>query len=336
MNPMVSVLMCNYNTNKAFLKEAIESILSQTFKDFEFIIVDDGSTDDSLAYIKEFKDDRIRILENKANRGHAGALNVGIQEAKGKYIARMDSDDISLPTRLEKQVAFMEANEGIIVSGTWFCRFDHRQKDICHRIRNMDEYRIHLLFSNIPAVNHTSAMYRADVFRKYNIKYRENYFSAEDYRLWVDASKYGDFKIVEEVLVRYRVHPDSMSIAGSTIMNEFVKKCYAEQLSKLNVELDDEAFMIHRLFLRKKDGYSDASKKWMKLLIKQNEIYNIYNKKLFKKMLVRGWMIKCINAFKQAQGKEKIKIVITMFPEIIPWLFYKEKENYVERREMKI
>ena len=117
--PMISVIMPVYNAQQ-YLREAIDSVLDQTFSDFEFIIFDDGSTHESLKIIQSYQDLRIRLISGKGNRKLVPPLNEAMQMAKGKYLARMDSDDISLSNRFEEQVAFMEKNPDIDVCGTFF------------------------------------------------------------------------------------------------------------------------------------------------------------------------------------------------------------------------
>ena len=116
MNPKVTVLMPVYNCEK-YLRESIESILNQTFKDFEFLIINDGSSDKSAEIVESYNDNRINFVQNEKNIGLAASLNRGLDIAKGEYIARMDADDISLPERLEKQVRFMETNPQIGICG---------------------------------------------------------------------------------------------------------------------------------------------------------------------------------------------------------------------------
>ena len=129
MEPQVSIIMPVYNGEK-FLKEAIESILSQTFTDFEFIIVNDGSIDSSLKIIREYanRDSRIKIIDQK-NTGIIGALNNALKASKGTYIARMDSDDISNPDRLKKQIEYIE-KENAYLCGTWAISIDKNGKEI--------------------------------------------------------------------------------------------------------------------------------------------------------------------------------------------------------------
>ena len=114
---LVSVIMSNYNTPESYLREAIESVLNQTYADFELIIIDDCSTDNSLEIIREYKDERIVVLENKENMGITKSLNRGLSVARGEFVARMDADDICFPKRFEKQVQFLKENPGYIVCG---------------------------------------------------------------------------------------------------------------------------------------------------------------------------------------------------------------------------
>ena len=113
--PLVSVIMAEYNTNEKLLKESIESILNQTYKNFEFIIVDDCGTNNVKKITEEYNDKRIKVLKNKKNSGLVFSLNKAINMCEGKYIARMDTDDYSYPKRLEKQVTFIEKNKEFII-----------------------------------------------------------------------------------------------------------------------------------------------------------------------------------------------------------------------------
>ena len=149
---LVSVIMSNYNTDIKQLDTAVNSILNQTFSDFEFIIVDDCSTDDSLEYLRKLDDKRIVLLENETNMGLTKSLNIALENARGKYIVRMDSDDISLPNRIERQVEFMQSHQNVIAAGTWVQYFG--SKDILYKpvITSNDDYRANLLFSNSPTI----------------------------------------------------------------------------------------------------------------------------------------------------------------------------------------
>ena len=160
----ISVVMPVFDTPVSFLKEAVDSILTQSFKEFEFVIIDDGSPDSCREYLESLNDPRIYTIHNKTNQGVTKSLNIGLRAAKGKYIARMDADDISLPYRLEEQFVFMESHPDILVCGS-------KTETIGRKIQSapsgktlmtdMEEYRIRMLFVN-PGPIHPTAFFRHD------------------------------------------------------------------------------------------------------------------------------------------------------------------------------
>ena len=154
MNPLVTVLMPVYNGEK-YLKEAIESILNQTFKDFEFLIINDGSTDNSVKIIQSFNDLRIRLIHNESNIGLIKTLNKGLKLSNGKYIARMDCDDVSLPKRLSVQINFMEKHPEIGVCGSWVKIIGLEQKFINKYPQKHEEAR-HIFYLTRPLLTHLS------------------------------------------------------------------------------------------------------------------------------------------------------------------------------------
>lgn len=205
-NPIISVVMSVYNGEK-YLSEAIESILNQTYKDFEFIIINDGSSDNSLEIIKKYQnqDERI-VLISRENKGLVASLNEGIEKAKGKYIARMDADDICLSTRFEEQIEYMEKNK-LDLSGSWIETFD--EKNILNVWKYPEthsdiEFRSFFMCS----FAHPSVMIKKIVFDK--LKYENE--TAEDYRLWCDILADG-YKVgnIQKVLLKYRLHNNQLT-----------------------------------------------------------------------------------------------------------------------------
>ena len=202
--PKVSVIMPVYNTKEEYLREAIESILNQTFPDFEFIIINDGSTNNAEDIILSYKDKRIRYIKQK-NSGVAKTLNYGFDIAQGKYIARMDSDDISLPFRFEKQVEFLERNKGVSA--------------VCSSIEIFPQVKISktpkeikfldLYFFN--CICHPTVMLRRSDFNKHNLRYDPS-FTSEDYELWTRVVKVLKFCSLQEVLLKYRIHGENISL----------------------------------------------------------------------------------------------------------------------------
>jgi len=207
-NPMISVVMPVYNGEK-FLKEAIESILNQTYKDFEFLIVYDKSTDGTLSIIQEFQEQDARVvLINGDKEGISGALNKGIKEAKGKYIARMDADDISLPIRFEKQISHMQ-NLGLDICGGHSLLIDSDGKinGIGIVPRSHDLCGLSMMFM-VPFA-HSSVMILKSFLIDSSLKYIGKY---EDFDLWARMFSAGaKFGNVDDVVVKYRVLNESLS-----------------------------------------------------------------------------------------------------------------------------
>lgn len=220
MSIEISIVMSVYNA-ESFLKESIESILNQTHENFEFIIINDGSTDNSLEIIKSFRDNRIVLIDQK-NQGLSKSLNNGINIAKNELIARMDADDISFLNRLENQIEFMLKNPACIVLGT--------NADIIDLGGNY-LYTTNLVTENheikekLPEANimHSSAMFRKSIFN-ISEKYPEEisqYF--DDKILWNKMSKFGELRNLSESLIKYRIVPNSMSNLSQKKINLFRK-----------------------------------------------------------------------------------------------------------------
>lgn len=202
--PSVSVVMPAYNAAK-YLREAIDSILAQTYTDFEFIIINDGSTDDTRAIIQSYDDPRIVYLENETNSGICVTLNKGLDAARGRYIARMDADDISLPERLAAQVAYMDAHpevgvagSDIVVFGEDFAPYTFKQ------LHTPEDCMAGLLFNTCFA--HPAVMIRKSVISEHNLRYNDVFRGLEDYELWWQISKYSKLNNIDIPLLRYRHH----------------------------------------------------------------------------------------------------------------------------------
>ena len=204
LQPKISVLMPAYNAEK-HIREAINSILNQTYTNFEFIIINDGSTDNTANIIREYNDQRIVFIDNKTNQGLVSVLNYGLDIAKGKYIARMDADDISYPKRFEKQVRFLEKHDKVGIVGSWYKAFG--SKNFVEKKKRFPKLKD---MTNSPFA-HPTVMLHKSFFDKYNLRYNEQYKHAEDYELWVKASKYMKFANIQEVLLDYRWSDSNIS-----------------------------------------------------------------------------------------------------------------------------
>lgn len=207
--PKISVIMPVYNTKEEYLRDAIESILNQTYKNFEFIIINDGSTNNAEEVILSYKDTRIKYYKQK-NQGLSETLNKGFDLAKGEYIARMDSDDISLPERLEKQVCFMDNSPNIGICGSWAKFFPSEKGTIIKHPRE-PKYIDFILGCRIV---HPTVMLRKELFDYYNLRYNKEYDCAEDYELWSRAVRFVKFYNIPEILLNYRWHENNVSVAS--------------------------------------------------------------------------------------------------------------------------
>lgn len=199
--PVISVVMSVYNAEK-YLDEAIESILNQTFKDFEFIIINDGSTDKSLEIIEKYQKEYNRIvLISRENKGLIYSLNEGIEKARGEYIARMDADDISLPNRFEEQVELLSKNSKIDVVGCNYQLIDEKSNikgDVVKVPMTNEDILMNLCYT-VPFA-HPSVMIRKSIFE--NFKYEIN--PTEDYLLWTKIFNGENFRNIEKLLFKYR------------------------------------------------------------------------------------------------------------------------------------
>ena len=200
--------MAVYN-GAEFLGEAIESILNQTLSDFELIIVNDGSSDDTPVLLAGYaaRDARIQKYCFQANRGLAVALNYGIRHASGEYIARMDADDISLPQRLEKQVAFMEANPEVGICGAWVELIGDVERQVWEYPAHHAGIVAKMLFSN--ALAHPSVMICSGALKQLNLQYDERIRYAQDYELWSRAISWMRLANIPQILVQHRRHANS-------------------------------------------------------------------------------------------------------------------------------
>lgn len=198
--PQVTVLMPVYNA-ATYLKEAIDSILNQTFTDFEFLIINDGSTDESTIIIDSYTDSRIRHVHLPQNKGVINALNKGLELAQGKYIARMDADDIALRERLARQVKFMDGHPEVGVAGSWVQYFGAKNA-VIKPAQTHAEICWTLLFGS--ALYHSSVIMRTEFILVHAIRYPADYPHAEDYALWIELALQTKLANIPEVLLMYR------------------------------------------------------------------------------------------------------------------------------------
>lgn len=289
--PLISVVMSCYNRQN-YVAQAIESILNQTYTNFEFIIVDDHSTDNTYKIIKRYakQDKRIIALRNKVNKGIVYALNRGLKLAQGKYIARMDDDDISLPQRFEKQVKYMEENPDVVVLGSNVKSFDEE----CNYgkypswVDGFDKDVLSILLMFKCPVSHPNVMIKNSFLKEHNISYEKEFEYAEDYRLWTQVIlKGGKIENLNEVLLLHRCSKKSImrfnkTAEKSTINQKKIKTSLLSRfLSPLEIENIIQKYKIsYRLHeLKIKDIYNIIIK------IQDKDKENILNKEAYEKFI---------------------------------------------------
>lgn len=244
--PKVSIIMANYNGD-AYLKESIDSIINQSFQDWELIIIDDYSVDLSIKIIEDYQDKRIKLIKNEINLGPARSRNIGLESCNGKYIAILDSDDIAYKDRLKKQVEFMERNNiDVLGSGAKF--FGKYNKRVIPKKNNSDIRTELLLIS--PYV-HSTVIIKKEVLEKFNIKYDEDFRQAQDYKMWSDLSKHNDIKFagLNKILVKYRVHNNQITSKSLNKQSLNAGKIRKEQLASIGINLNQEEDIIYEKFI---------------------------------------------------------------------------------------
>ncbi len=216
--PKVTVLMPVYNTKEEYLRETIDSILTQTFTDFEFLIINDASTDKRVReVVLSYDDDRIVYVENEKNLGISESSNKGIALAKGEYVARQDHDDISLPKRLEKEVRYLDEHLDVGVCSCWFEMFP-KKKITKYPYKNNDIKE--MLFLTGDPICHPASMIRKGVLVENSVLYKDEYRYAEDYALWVDLADKTNFYNLPEILFKYRWSGENASVTSGDVQRK--------------------------------------------------------------------------------------------------------------------
>lgn len=236
--PILSVVMSVYNAEK-YLNECIGSILNQTFSDFEFIIINDGSTDSSLEIINSYSDKRIKII-NQSNRGLSKSLNRGIRVAKGKYISRIDADDIAMSNRFELQLDFLTNNSEYVIVGSNAEIIDKDGRILYKSNLSINDEQISMILPNSPFF-HSSTTYLKTVFIKCGGYNEEVFHHFEDRILWNKMSKFGKLYNLNDSLIQYRLVPESISNRdkkSNEVLNEICNQIVNnDQVSNKQIEL---------------------------------------------------------------------------------------------------
>lgn len=285
--PKVSVIIPVYNA-EPYIGEAIDSILGQTYADFELIIVNDCSTDRTADIIRSYQDQRITLLHNDVNSGIAATYNKGIDHAAGAYIARMDADDISLPERLQKQVDFLDAHPEIGAVGGAIARFSDQGElgtvvlPVCPK-----QAKVNLLANS--SIANPSSMVRGSVVREHQLRCRSGFDTAEDYDFYSRLIKFTDICNLPDLLLRYRVHGAQATQAQRTRQEKAAARVRRSLLEELVPDVSEADFARYNRAMmgeRITDlAASQAIRRLFREMIRQNRHKRLYDSKTLKRKL---------------------------------------------------
>ena len=281
--PLISIVLPVYNAEQ-YVKDTIKSILIQSYQNFELIIINDGSTDNSEEYIVQFKDTRIKYIKNEKNLKLIQTLNLGLSVAKGKYIARIDADDIALPNRFEKQIDFLENNLEYGIVGSFAETFGSKKEKLTFVQEDL-EIRFALLTHN-PFV-HSSVMIRNQILIKNKLSFDLNQLHVEDYDLWIKILKYSKGKILPNILIKYRIHESQISVVHNNIQEINTKKIQKDYLTSLLPEFK-EVDLLFDIFHNQKRTISDVILFLSNIKSISLENINTLNKKLTKTLIKKA------------------------------------------------
>lgn len=294
IKPLISVAMSTYNTNRQYLKNAIESILNQTYKNFEFIIICDGSEKD-IEIINEYNDNRIKIIKHNKNMGLPYSLNEAIELAKGEYIARMDSDDIALSTRFEKQVEFLEKHLNIGVCSSFAKQFDEGKEYMYNVWKKTEELQCQLFFTNI--LVHPAVMFRKQFLIDNNLRYSTDYIYSQDFEFWTRISKKGNIAIIPEILLMYRVNKNQISTAKKEKQREIYESVLQRNLEELEIGKENIKYIRMLNGIEKNIDY-EGLKKFIENVLKQNSKIKVYDENYLKNVLYNKYNNLCLKSKK--------------------------------------
>ena len=286
-SPLVTVFMAAYNARN-YIGESIKSILSQTFPDFELLIVDDGSVDDTLSIVAAIRDSRIRVIRNIENRGLIFTRNLMLTEARGQFLAILDSDDVALPDRLEKQIEQFNKRPDLALIGGPAYIIDEQGKRTNEQIvvpSGTDKIKCEILFYN--TFVHSSIMIKRQVF--VDMGGYKNYPLAEDYDLMIRISSNHEVENLESPIVEYRQHSHNISKSQKENLDYNLLEIKKKQLREMDIEPIEEyvTMLLSHPSITKMSLQEYAT--FTSILIKQNRAKMLYPKDRFKKQIFDLW-----------------------------------------------
>lgn len=304
------MLLPVYNAQR-WLGAALDSILNQSFGNFELLVMDDGSNDETPQIIRKYGDPRMRVVREERNQGLVPTLNRGIELAKGRYIARMDADDVAHPRRLELQFAFLEGNRDVAICGTWF-RTTHGARRVAVRPPTRhDDIDAHLFFRS--PFGHPTVMIRRDFLEKSGLRYDAAARHAEDFDLWVRSRSWTRFANLPRFLLQYRAHSEQVSSGYVDAQKNAGDRIRLRQLASLVPNASSEEQQLHLRICDDHNAFASTTEleragMWLKSLQRKNEVAPIFSPRSFGKALDDLWYGGCIRA--KVTAKDRVTIYL--------------------------
>lgn len=326
MDTEISVIMSVFNTKEEYLREAVESILNQTFKKYEFIIINDCSDEKTTKILEEYQDQRIVLIKNDKNLGLTASLNLGLAKAKGRYIARMDSDDISYVDRFERQYNYMEQHPNVDVLGGWVMVGKKINKS--YGSAGNEWRKVRMLFENA-GICHSTAFIRKTFLDKYNIKYDVSIKKSQDYDLWCRCLETGTIAVMPKKILEYRVHESQISVINSDeqmYYKNIIRKRELDKICQNYTERELEQFLDMRneiLSSKELDAF------WRKIL-KGNREKGVLNDRSLKYELSKQWMRVLLGIYKRKNRKSYLSQWLGVLVSPCFWCFF--ITNHIQRR----
>jgi len=290
-DPEATVLMPVWNGEK-YIRDAVESILCQTRGDYEFIIIDDGSTDGSAGIVSSFTDARIRFLRHEHHAGLAQRLNEGLDMARGAFVARMDCDDISLPARLEKQLHLLRSSPETGVCGTWVQTIGSTHATVWQYPVGHDAIKAGMIFG--PALAHPTVMLRSDTLRRHRLRYSTDCEAAQDYEFWMRCIRHTRFANIPEVLLRYRLHEQQRGKTHKGRQIDTLHRVWDGLFDSLGAQPGEAERTVHEALAlwRFEPGpeFLHRATAWLEKLCRCNRQSGMFAEPVFSQVLAGRWL----------------------------------------------
>lgn len=287
-----------YNAGN-FIEQAVQSVLDQTYENFELIIINDGSTDNSKAVIESFDDSRIKYFENGENSGIVFSRNKGLKLAQGEYIGMLDADDVAHPEKFEKQIAFLAQNKDFGMVGAWAKFIDEEGK------RLPGGWKLKAKPEMIPSIMlfknyflQSAVLYRKECIEKFS--FREGFDILEDYLIWLEILREHKAWNLPEYLIDYRLHPGGVTKMHQEEKTEKEKKVFRIQLEELGIDATEQEMELHLLIRDDttitNTGTLKSIEEWLLKIIASNEALGVYDPKMLARTVFNRWAKVCFKA----------------------------------------